>query len=737
MSNNTIDFNSNLKEANYTLYKFPIGTVLTGLSKDVSIIHSVGNIVLPNTVNYAFIKNRDDVLIDLYSTGPDDYVLVDNITKNIYKENIANIVGIYVDANTNDEITIDYLNTKAKRIKESFGFYYYDDTGEDSVINGIKIKIKDYLCGVKHTIQLVKTEFGKAMFVIDNSKLYDADRFKSEFDNRTIPAVVRSCFSNDNRNSSLDSNIETIFRHQIIRLSTEFKHYMELIAFIVKTSYNNSLLKYYKVSMPTVDINNCTVTYHFGQEDIVFKVLKNRTKNRLTLVCLKEDNSKLTIIKDAPIDRFSKNFIEIMGLKDASELYKFSSTYISNLGCAVIKDYKLSSGDFNDTICAISAGNTSRVTIKNYIDTVYLYNLMDKCKLLEDVIMFRGRVNGRSKNKVSFRSLSFALPVALRHSRFDLNELGIVKCLRGSSMLVSNTDLIFSDELEAILNADYELKQISQNKFLTNKRYINITKINDILVEICESIISNNRLSHHLFINNVVNNTIKIEGYYNNFEINITVGKNGVSIKTDLSNRVFNTDDTLLTNINMFIWNYIKEKIYRGMQYSSNGKRTYRVLALNIQNMLTHFHIKHELIISNRDEARIKIGDNVISIYESTGIYVKHNNSYILAVQLAETTVLDMVNKVRDYILNNIDIDYNGYLQYLLDIMRGKEDYSIKDKNKDNLILSKTGDKHNICLCKRKNIIHIKGKPDKNIRLTFAVQNDAFNLYNLLNNGGK
>lgn len=55
MSNNTIDFNSNLKEANYTLYKFPIGTVLTGLSKDVSIIHNVGNIVLPNTVNYAFI----------------------------------------------------------------------------------------------------------------------------------------------------------------------------------------------------------------------------------------------------------------------------------------------------------------------------------------------------------------------------------------------------------------------------------------------------------------------------------------------------------------------------------------------------------------------------------------------------------------------------------------------------------------------------------------------------------
>lgn len=736
MNRDIIGFNSNLKEANYTLYKFPVGTVLTGLSKDISITHHVGSIVLPNTPDYSFVKNRNESLIDLYSTGPDDFVIVDNTTKNIYKENINNIVGMYVDANTNADITLDYLNMQSKRIKQSFGFYYYDASGMDSVIPGIRIKIKDHLCGIKHQVQLIKTEFGKIMFVIDNNTLYDLDRFKSEFDNRTIPVSVRSHFNNSIIDESLDSQIESIFKYKIIRLDSRFKHYMELIDYIVKESYDYSILREYRVSMPTVDIKNCTVTYHFDSVDIPFRITKSKGKNNLTLTYIGDEGAHVNIIPNAEIDVFSKRFMQFMGLSDASELNKFSSYYVSNLGCTVIKDYKQSSGDFNSTIRAIDDGRTANINIKNYIDTVYLYNLINRCRLRENIVMYRGRVSDKSRGGTSFRSLSFSLPVAFAHARYDLKELGIINCRKGSCMMLSNTDLVFSDELEAILNANYELKQVGNGRYVTSKKHVNVTKINNILVDICESIISNNTLAYHLFISNVVNNCIKIEGYYKNFAVDILVGKTEVGVKTDLGNRKFSIDDTLITNINNFLWEYIRNKIYRGMKYSGNGKRTFRVLALNIQSMLTNLCIKHELKIDNKGAAYIRIGNDVFSIYESTGIFVKHGDKPILSEQLVETTVPNMLSRIIEYMLSNLDIDYSDYIQNLLLIFEGKEKYIVKDKNKDKIILCRANGNHNIYLYKQKHSYYIKGKQDKRIWLTLEANKDAYALYQLLHNNG-
>ena len=719
------EIKSQLKESSYTLYKLPNNTVVLGFADDRSISNSYGNIIMPNHRLYEDLKIQYEHIFEMYKLGKNDFIIVDNNSKDIYVDKIDNILNKYVDANTNEDIDLNLLISRMKKISHLFDIYYYDNNGDDYILDGLKIKIKDTLCGVRHKVELIKTEYNKLMAIVDNTTTYDMNRFLSEFDKRTIPRFV-SDYIETRDYSYIIKEIEFLLDKSIVKLGVSFKNYLDLIDNVIKVRYNTSILKAYLVEMPTLDKSNGILTYHFGAEDIKFKI---GCKNGELSMSYLDNNKQQTIISKCTPDKFYKQFITMMGLENKNKLQLFSSSYTHNLGKKIIEDYKYSSGDFNKTIDSISKNNINNIDIKNYIDAVYLYNLISKCKLRENIVMFRGKVSSTDCNRISFKSLSLALPVALRHSSFNTQDLGIIKCVKNTSILLSNADLIFSDELEGILNANFVLKQTSNNIFITESKKVNIHKIDSVLVDLCESIISNNKITYHMYIHDVVNNTIKVRGYYSNIELNIKVLKDKVILSSGSSKIEVNIDDYVYENVTNIIWKFIMTNIENGMKYDCN-RGTYRNLAINIQYIMNSLGMKYVLEFNPRGAAIFKFGNDTLTIYESTGIYIKHNNNNLISVPLERFDFYGTLANLRNYLIKNINFDYTEYFKYLTNIIKGKYNCEVLDGGL-NKVAIKTPNK-NVRLDGKNNIYWIKNKSDNKIIFTFEPNKDAYKLYELI-----
>lgn len=729
--NGFIQTKAKLKRGKYKLFKLPSKSLFINNTD----MMPTNQVILYGTPDYKNIYKIDSYLIDIFTLKDDEVIIFNCDNRKLFKDTISNINNMY---ELNDGTSIIEGIAKYKiNIDYAFGVNYYDKNGSDYIINGMPINIKNSLCNIVMDVKFVKNRFDKVIALLDNHTTYDLDRFRAEFDNRYLPKVVRYDeileYSKDDKSNSYDKLIDSLFSVYIFNINTTAA-ILNIIRMYISNTYSTSVLKYYNIPKPELNIRTGTLKYTFLSCDMLFKIKVNR--QMLVSLFYKNDAGKSElIIANKNLTSFYKYIKQFFALYNKDTILELIPKHLSLVGAEIISDYKKSSDDYNKIINKISEKRGKRLSntdIGQYINTLYLFNLISRCKMNTEHILFRGKI--QDNESIRFRSLSFALPVALYHGK-TIKDVAIIKCKKGDSAVLTNSTSEYSHEAELILNADYTLHK-QDNILDTQKEVINVKTFYTRVMILANKIIHDRLLSNYLYLYYADDKKLRLEGIHSELSINIEFLTNkSLAIVSYRDNRKVEFDidayDSILCNIK----SYVLYCIRNGMEIQ-NYRIVHSNIAMNIQSLLLSIGIDVHLKISNAYIDVIVNKDNFIRIRSCSSVSITDNGiEEIYSSTYKEIDTDSVANECAFYILNNYKVSYIKYIKYLTNYINELLNIEIASNSNNKLQIKLNNKYYNIYDGFKK--IYIKNKLNtilSEVDLTFNEVEDAKRLYNGLIN---
>lgn len=728
--NGLVQTKAKLKRGNYKLFKLPNKSLFINNSD----MMPTNQVILYGTPDYRNIYKSDSYMIDIFTLKDDEVIIFNCDNRKLFKDTISNVNNMY---ELNDGTSIIEGIAKYKiNIDYAFGVNYYDKNGSDYIINGMPINIKNSLCNMVTDVKFVKNIFGKVIALLDNHTTYDLDRFKAEFDNRYLPKVVRYDeileYSKDDKSNSYDKLIDSLFSIYIFNIKNTAA-ILNIIRMYISNSYSTSVLKYYNIPKPELDIRTGTLKYTFLSYDMLFKIKVNR--QMLISLYYKNDAGKSELIIDNKnLTSFYKHIKQFFALYNKDNILELIPKHLSLVGAEILNDYKKSSGDYNKIINKISEKSEKRLSnidIGQYINTLYLFNLISKCKINTEHILFRGKI--KDNESIRFRSLSFALPVALYHGK-TIKNVAIIKCNKGGAVLTNSTSE-YSHEAELVLNADYTLHK-QDNILIAKQEMINVKTFYTRVMILANKIIYDRLLSNYLYLYSADDEKLRLEGIHSELSINIEFLTNkSLAIVSYKDNQKVEFDidayDSMLCNIK----SYVLYCVRNGMEIQKY-RIVHKNIAMNTQSLLLSIGIIVSLSVHDGYIDIIVNKDNFIRIRNCPYISITNSNmEEIYSTRNKEIDTDSLAVNCAFYILNNYKVSYIKYIKYLTNYINELLNIEIKSSSNNKLQIKINNKYYNIYDGFKK--IYIKNKLNKilaEVELTFNEVEDAKRLYKSLIN---
>ena len=390
------------KQGNYKLYKLPNGAVMLPYKDGVTIDKRLK------------FESSGSYLDEYFKLKDNEYIIVNCDTQLIYRITDKELREVFeFNGKEDTEITDVSLEKHKKYIGKAFGYLYITDIKANYIIDGANIRIKKKHCGIINVL-VYRSKYRKIMAKLQNGVEYDLERLYSEFDNRSIPKKLKEykCYNNDN----CIEYIENIFKERII-YDIE-KNIGNIIKEYIDNVYDSSVLKYYAIDKPEVHGNR--IRYNLADiGDFEYKIKSQKISLYVNL------NKREQVIPYITYEEFCKAFTIIFALYNAREIYGMMPNEISLAGMQIVKEYKESSDRLNKVIkFAYTGDSIPKNDIEFYIKAIYLHKLLSQCRLRKGINVFRGGIH--RDDTLTFKSASFALPVALCHGR-SLKDTAILK----------------------------------------------------------------------------------------------------------------------------------------------------------------------------------------------------------------------------------------------------------------------------------------------------------------------
>lgn len=689
MSIKTNEIYVNRKGGAYKLYKFPTGTVYIPNTQS-ELAKKYNLLCIPGTQEYERLTTNCNYLASIFALSSNEYIVQNMSSGVVYKDTLENILNTFDDKGGED--LQSKINSSRKIVSSAFGKIFYDNYGNDFIIDGIDIKVKSNLCNVLNHVRLTRNEFGKVVALINNKDIYDLDRFKADFDNRRIPIELRKI----GKTNTID--LSSILRAGIAGkcdLMHEIKEYTDKM-------YNRSVLKYFSIDKPVVD--TVTSTIEFDPDNLAMK-FKIELKNGNIYLLHHKD-----IVMISRLSNITDSYKCMFGLSDIESAGITGDIATTAEDVELVNEYRNGSDKLNRVIREIINGDigVAAKDLKTYVSAIYLYNLVSRCHLKNNAILFRGNINDKVQNDCAFKSLSFCMPIALNFAKGNVKNLGYIKAGINTSLMATSLSPIVEGqrryEAECILNANYTLKLAKENYGGINYYSIANNEYADTVVRysaygvnpiasIAYSIVTDPFISNYLALYSITGNIIVLKWIYSKDDRyeRLKVYENGTieidtrDIRTDRKDSFVKGTD----GVRGILHKIIGIRLSFGMTYRDSCNIGRNILT-SVQAMTCRYGLvaidNHangiDEIMFNRDNGiRVKEGSTEIHIIEKfndkerKGRWLK---SSINTRDLAEGLALDALNYAS---VNRLDFVYdelsrNAYACDISDI------YKYKDKIK-------------------------------------------------------
>lgn len=694
MSIKTDEIYVNRKGGAYKLYKFPAGTVYIPNTQS-ELVKKYNVLCIPGTQEYERLTTNCNYLASIFALSSNEYI-VQNISSGVvYKDTLENILNIFDDKG--GEGLQSKINNSRKIVSSAFGKIFYDTYGNDSIVDGIDIRVKSSMCNVLNHVRLARNEFGKVVALVNNKDIYDLDRFRADFDNRRIPIEFRKI----GRTNIID--LSSILKAGIAGkcdLLHEIKEYTDKM-------YNRSILKYFSIDKPVVDINASTI--EFDPDNLAMK-FKIELKNGNIYLLHHKDTvliSRLSSITDSYKCMFGLSDIESAGIT--------GDIATTAEDVELVNEYRNGSDKLNRVIREIINGDigVAAEDLKTYVSAIYLYNLVSKCHLKSNATLFRGNINDKVQNDCAFKSLSFCMPIALNFAKGNVKDLGYIKAGRDTSLMATSLSPIVEGqrryEAECILNANYTLKLAKENYGGINYYNIANNEYADTIVKysasgvnpiasIAYSIVTDLFISNYLALYNITGNTIVLKWIYSKDDryerlkvyANGTIEIDTRDIRIDKKASFVNSTD----RVREILHKIIGIRLRLGMTYRDSCNLGRNILT-SVQAMTCRYGLvaidNHangidEIIYNRSNGIRVKEVSTEIYIIEKFNDRerkVRFSKSSIHTRSLAESLALDVlkyagVNRL-DFVYG--ELDRNKYVCDISDIYKYRDKIKIVKNN--------------------------------------------------------
>lgn len=680
------------KNGNYKLYKLPEGAVMLPF---MNATHIADQIRLQSNGTY---------IDEMYKLRKDECIVV-NCDYNIaYRLTCSEFNKIFEFEDGKS------LSEHVRHVDKAFNKLFYYDKSNDCIINGARLRLKNTMLGLVDAI-IVLNKFGKKQALIDGTK-YDMDRFTAEFDNRSIPAKLRAV--RYETKPSYEDYLKSLF-DVWLDTNIEANIYNRINESII-SKYDDSILAYYDIPRPEV-IGDKLIYHSLVDMEFTIKTFK------FNEIALYKGNvlNRQVIIGKTSYSNFERQLEHMFALHNKEMAYKIIPRNISLCGAKLINEYKADSGLFNNEI-KNAFSNSPISSLEYYIKAMYLHKLLHTCKSDRVYNLYRGGLN--RDDTLTFKSASFALPVALSHGKTD-EDAAVIMCNAGTNMVLSNYTGEFSHEAEVILDAGWKITGNGKSRTL-EKTSDSVEIKNSAVIEIANAILFSKVLQNYLYIGSINRN--KIEVYWLN---DTKMGVSNITVNTNEEDAVFRSGDTTyrfaLNRLNEFIQRLeysVKDMIRQGMHYRSDCEM-HRLLAMRTQVILINmgFNIGVQRL-NNR--SRIVCGSDYIEIDESAMIDITDNKGLHVRniIRKEMIDIDDTVNRLCYHILNNFKLNYAGYVCNLLNLVKCS-----KIEYKDKIVVGAFSIYNST---KGIEIRNAKGKMVDSIKFTFNEVDDCIKICNAL-----
>lgn len=619
------------KSGHYKIYKLPVGAVLLPYRDGISIRDRLK------------LESSGTYLDEYFKLRSNEYLVVNCVSQSIYRIS---------QEEADDLFEISNLDNHKKYISSAFGYMYLDSESLDYIIDGADAKLQKRHCGVIKAL-VTTSKYNKQMVKLENGAIYDLNRLYAEFDNRTIPKELKADLKLNKENST-DYIDKLIKSKLVLNMGEEISSIMNRY---IDSLYDKSVLKYYNIEKPYVTGN--TLVYKLADiKNFEIKV-KN---NRIALY-----NNGEPVISFTSFNKFCTTFKIMFALYRASDIYGLTPSNISLAGIQLVDEYKKSSDRLNKAIrLAYTKDKIGKDDLEFYIKALYIHRLLSTCRLNKDMFVFRGKIH--RDDTLTFKSASFALPVALCHGR-SVGDTAIVKCKAGTNMMLSSLTGLYQHEAEVIIDSGFKLSGVRNDKglsFLTTVKTDDKirSEVDNWMARISFGITYDEFLSNYVYIYGINCNTLVVKWIYNEgYDINLNFDGSNYILSLSGGRKIAREDQSDIIEI---LRKYVMYEIQKGMEYRSSCD-LHKIIGIRAQLIL--LDLGFSIRIQFEDKTTILMyGDTILVRFTETDSSIRVYNEVSVMIYENEKHLVntDLIHNSCKYALTKYRLNYLGYVNNML-----------------------------------------------------------------------